>query len=232
VAATTTKRELYWANWQAYVKPLGVDPFLQNITHPHKVRTLTGFAGQVRTGYYGQGRQVTAPTVTSALTAIATTISLACGSNPTKMTGAQDKMIPCLTQLLAGFKHTDPPMIKKLPVEIDIPEYIALCSLRPSATEHNCAVADLILIAFYYLLQMGEYTIKGSRNSTKCTVRFHLQDITFFKKDGCGNKLQLPQTENISNYLTADSATLKLDNQKNGWKGVCIHQECNGEEYH
>jgi hypothetical protein len=29
----------------------------------------------------------------------------------------------------------------------------------------------------------------------------------------------------------ADSATLKLDNQKNGWKGVCVHQEANGEPF-
>ena len=30
--------------------------------------------------------------------------------------------------------------------------------------------------------------------------------------------------------MAADSATLKLDNQKNGWHGVCIHHESNGEE--
>jgi hypothetical protein len=29
--------------------------------------------------------------------------------------------------------------------------------------------------------------------------------------------------------MSADSATLKLDNQKNGWKGVCVHQEANGD---
>ncbi len=29
--------------------------------------------------------------------------------------------------------------------------------------------------------------------------------------------------------MTEESATLKLDNQKNGWKGVCVHQEANGE---
>jgi len=28
--------------------------------------------------------------------------------------------------------------------------------------------------------------------------------------------------------MLADSATLKFDNKKNGWKGVCIHQENNG----
>jgi hypothetical protein len=31
--------------------------------------------------------------------------------------------------------------------------------------------------------------------------------------------------------MTAESATLKLDNQKNGWKGVCVHQEANGEAF-
>ena len=31
--------------------------------------------------------------------------------------------------------------------------------------------------------------------------------------------------------MGADGATLKLDNRKNGWKGVCVHQEANGEEY-
>jgi hypothetical protein len=31
--------------------------------------------------------------------------------------------------------------------------------------------------------------------------------------------------------LTADSTTLKLNNQKNGWKGVCVHQVANGESF-
>ena len=30
--------------------------------------------------------------------------------------------------------------------------------------------------------------------------------------------------------MEADSATLKLDNQKNGRKAACIHQETNGEQ--
>ena len=30
--------------------------------------------------------------------------------------------------------------------------------------------------------------------------------------------------------FSADGATLKLDNKKNGWKGVCVYQEHNGDE--
>jgi hypothetical protein len=39
----------------------------------------------------------------------------------------------------------------------------------------------------------------------------------------------LSKNNPYSLIATADSATLKLDNQKNEWKGVCMHQEVNGE---
>jgi hypothetical protein len=30
----------------------------------------------------------------------------------------------------------------------------------------------------------------------------------------------------------AEGATLKLDNQKNGWKGVCVYNKSNGKRWH
>jgi hypothetical protein len=32
--------------------------------------------------------------------------------------------------------------------------------------------------------------------------------------------------------MSADGATLKLDNQKNSWKGVCIYQQTTGNPFH
>ena len=232
VASTTTKRDVCWTHWTNYVAPLQLDPFLQNTDYTTQVRAITGFAGRVRSGYYGRGRQITAPAVNTAITAVGTTIALATGHNPTKMVGAQDKLVPRLTQMLAGFKKEDPPTIKKLPIEVDIPEYISLCSLRPAATEHTRATADLILIAFYYLLRVGEYTMKGVRNNTKQTIQFQLRHVTFFSHDELGRLRQLPRTATDDMIMNAHGATLQLENQKNGWKGVCIHQECNGDAYH
>ena len=148
------------------------------------------------------------------------------------MGGAHDKLIPRLAQMMDGWRKEDPPTIKKLPVGIDVPEYISLCSLRPLATEHDRAAADLILIAFYYLLRVGEYTMKSTRNNTKQTVQFRLLDVTFFKTDDDGNLRQLPRGAHDTDIMLAQSATLKLENQKNGWKGVCIHQEHNGDPHH
>ena len=79
---------------------------------------------------------------------------------------------------------------------------------------------------------MGEYTIKGTRNSTKQTVQFRLKDITFFKRDIVGTMRQLSRLAPGNTILAADGATLKLDNQKNGWKGVCVHHESNGHPVH
>ena len=207
-----------------------LDPYLQNTTITTSTRALTGFAARVRSGYYGRGRKITAPAVNSALTAIGQTIAMATGINPTKQHGS-DKLIPRLTQILDGWKKEDPPTLKKLPVEVDIPEYIVSLGNTVLSTELDRAVGDLTLIAFYYLLRVGEYTTKAKRPNSKQTIQFKLEDITFFGHNNSGQLIQLPPTADESTILNAHSATLKIDNQKNGWKGVCIHQEANGEDF-
>ncbi len=171
VAATTTAREKHWARWRAYVAPLGVDPYMRDTPYEHRARVLTGFAARVRSGYYGRGHQVCSGTVATAITAVGTTISLAMGLNPTK-DGASDKLIPRLAQILQGWKAQDPPVIGKLPIEIDNPEFLTRIGQLPQANELDSAIGDLTLIAFYYLLRVGEYTVKSTRNNTKQTVQF------------------------------------------------------------
>ncbi|KAL7460134.1 hypothetical protein ACHAXS_000599 [Conticribra weissflogii] len=86
------------------------------------------------------------------------------------------------------------------------------------------------MVAFYYLLRIGEYTMKATQNMTKQTVLFKLEDTTFFKKNAQGQLKQLPRLALVDKILLADGATLKLDNQKNGWKGVCVYQESTGDK--
>ena len=166
--------------------------------------------------------------MSSAVTAIGQEISLACEINPTKIMGS-DKLVPRLQQTYDGWRKEDPPTTKMLPVESDVPEWLVAQGLRQSATELDMAVGDLTMVAFYYLLRVGEYTIKGARNDTKQTVQFKLEDVTFFKKNATGKLCCLPRGAPDHMLMTADGATLKLDNQKNGWKGVCVYHEANGD---
>ena len=145
---------------------MGVDPFLQDTSFSVRVCLLKGFAGRVRTGYYGRGKQVQAGSVSSAITAVGQAIALATNTNPTKIVGS-DKLLPRLQQMLDGFRKADPPTTKQLPVEADVPEYLVKLGRDPEARELDCAIGDLTMIAFYYLLRIGEYTTKGIQSKQR-----------------------------------------------------------------
>ena len=129
----------------------------------------------------------------------------------------------------------DPPTDKKLPVEADVPELLVELAYKREENAFAQATADLAMIAFYYLLRIGEYTLKNrkakGKKNAKRTVQFKLEDVSFFHRDRKGVLRQLPRNASEELIMTAESATLKLDNQKNGWKGVCVYQEANGEAY-
>jgi hypothetical protein len=130
---------------------------------------------------------------------------------------------------MKGWDKEDPHTTKKLPVEVDVPELLVKWGSMSGASARDKATGDLTLIAFYYLLRVGEYTVKESRNETKQTVQFKMEDITFFHRDTTGKLRRLGRHSPQELILTAVGANLKIDNQKNGHKGVCIHHEANGE---
>ena len=78
-----------------------------------------------------------------------------------------------------GCRKEDPLTNKKLPVGIDIPEFLAELGIDKAATELVKAVGNFTVIAFYYFLRVVEYTIKVRENNTKQTVQFKLE-YTFF----------------------------------------------------
>ena len=143
-----------------------------------------------------------------------------------------DKLLPCLQKILDGLRKADPPTTKQLPVEAGISEYLVKLGLDPGARELDCAVGDLTMIMFYYLLCIGEYTTKGRRSNSKQTKEFKLGDIMFFAKDKHSNLRCLPCDAPLDLIKSAEGATMKLVNQKNGWKGVCVYQEAIGDPIH
>jgi hypothetical protein len=71
--------------------------------------------------------------------------------------------------MMQGWRKADPPTLKKLPVEANVPKLLSKVGLP---NELNIAIGGLALIAFYFLLCVGEYTIKSTRNkNSKQTVQ-------------------------------------------------------------
>ncbi len=121
-------------------------------------------------------------------------------------------------------------LLKKLPVEADVPEFLVNTGYASEGSDLNKAVGDLSLIAYYHLLRVREYTTKSKHENTKQTVQFKMEDICFFGRDKSGRLCCLPRDVSDQLIATASNATLKLDNQKNGWKDVSIYHKENGDK--
>ena len=122
-----------------------------------------------------------------------------------------------MARALEGWRRRDPPAVPQLAVPVAVPNFIYASSRRSKALKK--ATGELALIAFYYLLRVGEYTAARSSSPTaKRTINFRIGDVGFFK-----NGHILPRSSPLHILRSADACTLKLSNQKNGRMGQTIH---------
>ena len=128
---------------------------------------------------------------------------------------------------MEGYRRNDPPPVPQLAVPLSVPEHMAHIG-QLSSSPITQAIGDLAVIAFFYLLRVGEYTRprtvtrNGITKSATRTKQFQLHDIGFFKYG-----VQLPRNSDLTILLKAESCTLKITNQKNGRMGQTIHHEAN-----
>ena len=133
--------------------------------------------------------------------------------------------------MLTGWRKLDPPTKKMFPVSVDLPEFVCSQGYEKFASVRDNAAGDLTLIAFYYLLRAGEYTVKASREESKQTVQFRLKDVAFFHVDATGQVRQIDPRAPAAAFQGAMAATLRISQQKNGFKGSCIHHHGNGKSF-
>ena len=222
VAKTARDRQKYWKHWEEYTSWCKIDPFLTNVPELERNVVLTAFAARVRTASYGRGAPIKVSGVTDALAAISKTIQLA--GKPSPLYRAENTYHLPIQRLVEGFRREDPPATPQLAVPITVPNRCYKAAMASQA-EGARATGQLILIAFYFLLRVGEYTNpkfvtrNGRKERSTRTRQFTVGSVGFFK-DG---KI-LSRNSPLELLLTSDSATLKISNQKNGRMGETIHQ--------
>jgi hypothetical protein len=78
--------------------------------------------------------------------------------------------------------------------------------------------SDLVVVAYFFLLRVGEYTpTTPRRGQHKCTVPLRKGDITFWHQTRV-----IPTDSPLECLLQADRATINLANQKNGVKDAKV----------
>ena len=117
-------------------------------------------------------------------------------------------------------------------MEVDIPEYVMLLGLARRATQLDKSTGDLCGMAFYYLLRVGEYTMKARRQASQQTIPFVMGDVSLFDENERGEMRRIPYDAPAERLLRAKGAALRVQQQKNGWKNVSVFHEANGDSYY
>jgi hypothetical protein len=117
-----------------------------------------------------------------------------------------------ITRMLKAYSKEDPPPNRVKPIPIPVIRRILMVAMA-SNTALNMGIADMIVIAFFFLLRPGEYAISQSESTP-----FELKDIQFFRG-------QLRLDINIATeaeLLSATFASLTFDKQKNAVRGEVV----------
>ena len=79
--------------------------------------------------------------------------------------------------MMEVWRKKDTPTKKKLPVGIDVTEFLEELGMEKYATEMVRTVGDCAVIKFYYLLQVGEYTAKNkeTKQRKRCSSGWNIQ---------------------------------------------------------
>jgi hypothetical protein len=116
-----------------------------------------------------------------------------------------------LGRQLRGYTREDPPPSRTKPIPISVLHHVLSITMQDDIPGQ--AVADMIAIAFFFLLRPGEYTAPTADNTP-----FKLNDVQFWV--GMRRVTGLLSTEN--DRQSATFVTLEFTTQKNGVCGEVI----------
>lgn len=217
----TTQRakaqDKHWDRWDAFCVEHHIDPFLRTFTDP--IPILQIFAQRYRDGRLAPSQmQVRSRTVEDAIRAVGQKFARLGAKDIRKdSTGSIDFRIQ---RQLRHYAKLDPPPARVKPVPITIITYILRQAYGPQRHLDRCAIANIIVIAFFYLLRPGEYT-----GTTTDDAAFTLADIGLH----VGHRRLDLFTAPAHDIQAATAASYTFTTQKNGTRNEVITHGRSGD---
>jgi hypothetical protein len=125
----------------------------------------------------------------------------------------QGKLDFRIKRILACYSRHDDPPARVKPIPVPILQHVMAQAHLLAHDPVNQAMADMICLAFFFLLRPGEYT--GTASTTQ---PFAWRDVSFYLGDHRLDKT----TAAHAHLLTATFVTLEFTTQKNGVRGEVI----------
>ena len=207
-----------WTKWLEFTSDMGLDPFLQ--AFQDKVPILQVFVHRVHRGELADhGNPVRSRTAEDYVLHVAQAF-LQVGADDPRLNSAHNIDFR-LQRTLKAWKNSDPAPDRVKPIPITVIRQIAVLAQTTNAADATfCASADMIIVAFFFLLCPGEYTDNDINP-------FHLADVQLFIGDTRIHPLSSP----CEQIQQARFASLTFTNQKNGVRGEVIGLARSGDPY-
>lgn len=214
------RRDRTWDLWSGFCRSLCLDPTLRDIPDP--VPPLQVFATRVRDGRLAaSGKPVGHATVSTALRHIGQT--LAYMGTPDPRLDCQGSVDLRLRHQLRHYSKSDPPPRRVQPIPVQILRHLVREAYSdPAATESRRAIADLVVIAYYFLMRPGEYCTSTGEDSSH---PFHTDELELWVGQ---RQLDLALASD-NDLLTATFCILAFSDQKNANRGEKVGHATSGD---
>jgi hypothetical protein len=205
-----TAAQTYWGIWETFCQQFELEPYMAQ--GPDAIYWLQIFAIRVRTGRLSASHKfVRADTVADALSHVASAHTMANHRDPRHLLGTT-VLHPRLARILKGFRNVDSAPARVLPIPLQALHHA--CSIaRAEATPTSEAAADLMWLAFFFLLRPGEFMLSG-RNPHP----FTLADVRLWN----GTLPIDPLTASPTDLLSSTFVALIFTEQKNAVRGEIV----------
>ena len=198
-----------WIVWRDFCLELSVDPLLENVTDP--IPYFQVFGQRYRDGRLAKdGKPVHARTVEDAMRQIGQTMA-SLGAKDHRLIGPKQIDFR-LSRQIAGYKTTDPPPNRVKPVPMGLIHDVHTAA-RISSDTFALAVADMAVIATYYLCRLGKYA--ATTQSSSRHAPFRLEDVECAIQNG----IFRASTVDLTRLPLAQFTSLIFTTQKNGVTG-------------
>ena len=177
------------------------------------------FAVALRQGRFNNGKQVSGSQVEATLRNCAQCMVSRGLKDPRRSTPGSPNLDHAFSSFIKQCKKQDPASRPQQALPSSTVQWIASRFIKAPLRRIQVA-SHLIVIAFFFLLRVGEYT---PSKEARQTIPLRKKDIKLWRR----HKI-IPNNSPRETLLTADAVTINLANQKNGKKNDTLHHSHSG----
>jgi hypothetical protein len=192
---------------------MGFDPLLKTVED--KIPILQVFLHRVRHGRCAADKhQVKSRTAEEYIRSVAQTY-LSLGAKDPRINKDESEIDFRIRRMLSAYNKKDPPPNRVKPIPVQVIRRILLLAKNNPTDKALVMEADMIALAFFFLLRPGEYTATKSESTP-----FEFKDVQLWQGS---LRLDLLTATN-EELLAASFCSLTFDRQKNAQRGETIGQ--------